>query len=158
MTSPPPRVFRRTLGPVRTTQPRRIVLAVLAAVFLAVVVLPWLASFATDWLWFKEIHFESVFLTSLVARSLLFVVTGVVAFVFVYGNLRWARRGADLPMLVMDRGDGVRLDVSRFIPGSLRAAAAFVAFVAALLGSAQWMSALEFLHGVRTGEADPLFG
>jgi uncharacterized membrane protein (UPF0182 family) len=143
---------------VRSAQPRRIILAVLAAVFLVVVVFPWLASFATDWLWFNEIHFESVFLTSLVARSLLFVVTGFLAFAFVYGNLRWARRGAGLPTLFMDRGTGIRLDVSRFIPKLLLAGAALVAIVAALILSAQWMPALMFLHGVPVGETEPLFG
>src|SRR5690242_4919876 len=95
MTTP----FRVYSGPIppRRTHPRRILLAVLAAVFLVVVLIPWLASFATDWLWFKEIHFESVFVTSLVARVMLFVVTALVAFGFVYGNLRLASRGVDLP-------------------------------------------------------------
>ena len=40
---------------------RRIVLWAVAAIFLAMVVVPWLASFFTDWLWFHEVHFESVF-------------------------------------------------------------------------------------------------
>ena len=142
----------------RRTQPRRIVLAVLGTVFLVVVVFPWLASFATDWLWFKEIHFESVFLTSLIARVLLFVVTALVAFVFVYGNLRWASRGVDLPTLIMQTGSGAHLDVARFIPTLVLVGAAIVAFFAALVMSAQWMPALMFLHGVHVGEADPLFG
>ena len=133
-------------------------LAVLAIVFLVVVVFPWLASFATDWLWFNEIHFESVFLTSLVARLLLFLVTGVVAFIFLYGNWRLASRGVDLPTLVMETRSGVRLDLSRFIPKLVVVVAAVVAFFAALVMSTQWMSALMFLHGARVGEADPLFG
>ena len=158
MTSPF-RVYRGPVRPPRRTQPRRIVLAILAAVFLVVVVFPWLASFATDWLWFKEIHFESVFLTSLVARVLLFGVTAVVAFLFVYGNLRWARPGVDLPALIMNTGSsGVQVDVSRFIPTLMLAGSAVVAFFAALVMSAQWMPALMFLHGVRVGEADSLFG
>src|SRR5690349_23325150 len=107
----PPRIYRGPLRPAHNAQPRRILLAVLATAFLVVVVFPWLASFATDWLWFNEIHFESVFVTALVARALLFVLTGFVAFVFVYANLRWASRGVDLPTLIMDRGSGLRLDV-----------------------------------------------
>ena len=157
MTSPP-RVLRRTLSPASRARPRRILLAVLAAVFLVAVVFPWLASFVTDWLWFNEIHFQSVFLTSLVARSVLFVGTAFIAFVFVYGNLRWARRGTDILTLIMDRGTGVHLDVARFIPPLLLAGAALVAFVAAVVMSAQWLPALLFLHGVPVGEAEPLFG
>jgi uncharacterized membrane protein (UPF0182 family) len=155
---PPFKVYRGPVRPTRGIPSRRIVLAVLAAVFLVLVVFPWLASFATDWLWFKEIHFESVFLRSLIARALLFVVTGGVAFVFIYGNWRWARPAVDLPTLIMNPESGVRLDVARFIPKLTLAVAAFVALVAALVGSAQWMPALMFLHGVPVREADPLFG
>ncbi|HEX3866256.1 MAG TPA: UPF0182 family protein, partial [Gemmatimonadaceae bacterium] len=71
---------------------RRTLLAIAAAMFLVVIGIPWLASFATDWLWFREIHFESVFLTSLAARALLFAAAGVFAFAFSYMNLRWASR------------------------------------------------------------------
>lgn len=156
-TSPTP--FRRSIRPARSVRPSRILLGVAAAVFLGVVVFPWLASFATDWLWFNEIHFESVFLTSLVARTLLFVVTGVAAFAFLYANLRWARRGvANFPALFMDRGGGVRIDVSGVIPKLLLVGTALVSFVAAVVVSAQWMPALMFLHGAPVGQTDPLFG
>jgi len=73
--------FRRSSNPSLSPRLRRIVLGVLAAGFFAVVVVPWLAGFATDWLWYNEIRFESVFLTSLIARALLFVAaTSVAAF------------------------------------------------------------------------------
>ena len=155
----PPVVSRRRAGPVPSARLRRVVLGVFAAVFLVVVVFPWLTSFATDWLWYNEIHFESVFLESLFVRGLLFVVTGLVAFAFVYGNVRWARRGAaDFPTLFLDRGSGVRVDVSHLIPRLLLVGAVFVASVAALIVSTQWMPVLMALHGVPVGEADQLFG
>jgi len=153
-----PLPFRRRVTPARSPRPRRILLALLAVLFLLVFVVPWLASFATDWLWFNEIHFESVFLRSLAARSLLFALSGFVAFAFIYGNLRWARQGLDLPTLIMDPESGPRLDVSRFIPTLTFVVAALVAFLTALTLSAQWMSALMFLHGARVGETDLVFG
>ena len=156
--SPPFKVYRGPVRPTRGIPPRRIVLGVLATVFLVVVVFPWLASFATDWLWFKEIHFESVFLRSLIARALLFIATGGIAFAFIYGNWRWARPAIDLPTLIMSPESGVRLDVARLVPKLALAAAVTVALLAALVGSAQWMPTLMFLHGVPVGEADPLFG
>src|SRR5438094_1886777 len=157
--TPPLSAFPRNRRPVRDTRPRRIVLGVLAVVFLVVVVFPWLTSFATDWLWYNEIHFESVFLESLFVRGLLFVVTGLFAFAFVYGNVRWVRRGAAaFPTLFLDRGSGVRVDVSHLIPRLILVAAVFVASVAALIVSTQWLPVLMALHGVPVGEADPLFG
>jgi len=67
------------------------VIGIVAALFVALIVVPWLASFATDWLWFKEIGFQSVFATSLVWRIGLFVIGGGFAFAYMYGNVRLAR-------------------------------------------------------------------
>ncbi|HEY7235087.1 MAG TPA: UPF0182 family protein [Gemmatimonadaceae bacterium] len=154
-----PATFQRPLRHDRGTRPRSIVLGALAVVILFVLVLPSLAHFATEWLWYDDIHFESVFRTSLIARSLLFVGTALVAFVFVYGNVRWARRGAaGIPVLFLSEGRSVSVDVSRFISMLLVVGAAVVAFVTALVVAAQWMSALMLLHAARVGEVDPLFG
>jgi len=75
MTSP----FERP-GPARLPPlPRsfkRIALGLVAGLFFALILVPWLASFATDWLWFKEIGFQSVFATSLIWRIGLFVIGG----------------------------------------------------------------------------------
>jgi uncharacterized membrane protein (UPF0182 family) len=138
---------------------RRILLGLVAIGFLAIIVIPWLAGFATDWLWYNEIHFESVFLRSLVARALLFVVTGLVAFAFLYGNIRLTRRGsAGIPALYLNRGDGVTVDVSHLVPRLLFIGALVVAFITALVASAQWLPVLMALHAVPVGQADPLFG
>src|SRR5205807_7780353 len=138
---------------------RRIVLGLLAAGFFVFFVMPALAGFATDWLWYDEIRFESVFLTSLIARALLFVVTGVVAFAFLYGNIRWSRqRAGRVPTLYVNRVGAAPLDVSRVVPGLLLAGALLVALVTALIASAQWMAVLMALHAVPVGESDPLFG
>ena len=138
---------------------RRIALGLLAAGFFVFFVMPALAGFATDWLWYEEIRFESVFLTSLIARALLFVVTGVVAFAFLYGNIRWSRqRAGRVPTLYVNRVGAAPLDVSRVVPGLLLAGALLVALVTALIASAQWMTVLMALHAVPVGQPDPLFG
>ena len=138
---------------------RRIVLGLLAAGFFVFFVMPALAGFATDWLWYDEIRFESVFLTSLVARALLFIVTGVVAFAFLYGNIRWSRqRAGRVPTLYVNRVGAAPVDLSRVVPGLLLAGALLVALVTALIASAQWMTVLMALHAVPVGQPDPLFG
>jgi len=43
--------------------------------------------FYTDWLWFREVQFTSVFVTVLQAQVLVGVVTGVVFFLILYGNV-----------------------------------------------------------------------
>src|SRR6476661_5947982 len=66
---------------------RRAVLSILTGVFVALIVVPWLASFSTDWLWYGEIGFRSVFTTSLLWRVLLFFIGGALAFSYFYGNV-----------------------------------------------------------------------
>jgi uncharacterized membrane protein (UPF0182 family) len=135
------------------------VLGIVAALLLTFVVFPWLAGFVTDWLWFKEIHFEPVFVKSLVWRATLFLAGGVFAFGYVYGNVWWARRGtAGFPALFVDRGGGIQLDLSRFIPRLFLVGSILIALVVGASASAMWMTVLMALHGVSVGATDPLLG
>jgi uncharacterized protein len=48
--------------------------------------------FYTDWLWFREVQFTSVFVTVLQTQALLGLVTGAVFFLILYGNVTLVRR------------------------------------------------------------------
>ena len=138
---------------------RRIVLGIIAAIFFALILVPWLASFATDWLWFKEIGFQSVFATSLIWRIGLFVIGGGFAFGYIYGNVRFARgTGTGFPVLYVNRGDGVSVDVSRMLTRLFLPAALVLAFLTAVSASASWLLVLKGFNGVPIGTRDPLFG
>jgi len=138
---------------------RRIIISILAAFFVALIVLPWLASFATDWLWFQEVGFQTVFTTSLVWRVMLFVIGGAIAFAIFYGNVRVARGPEKtFPVLYVNRGDGVPVDVSRTFTKVFFPAALVMAFLSAVTASALWMTFLKAFNGVTVGTLDPLFG
>jgi uncharacterized membrane protein (UPF0182 family) len=135
------------------------VLWIVAGFFLALVVVPWLASFATDWLWFKEIGFQSVFATSVIWRIGLFLIGGIFAFGYIYGNVRLARgAGTGFPVLYVNRGDGVSVDVSRMLTRLFFPAALVLAFLTAVSASASWLVVLKGFNGVPIGTRDPLFG
>src|SRR6266853_574355 len=137
---------------------RRIVLWIIAAVFIVLTVIPWLASFFTDWLWFGEIGFRTVFATSLIWRIALFVLGGAFAFVYFDGNVRIARgAGTAFPVLFVNRGDGVTVDVSRMFTKLFFPAALLLSFVTAVSLSAWWLTLLKGLNGVALGTGDPLF-
>ncbi|HEX7594820.1 MAG TPA: UPF0182 family protein [Gemmatimonadaceae bacterium] len=137
---------------------RRIALGIIALVFLALIVVPWLASFFTDWLWFKEVGFQTVFATSLMWRIGLFVIGGAFAFAFFYGNVRAARgAGSGFPVLFVNRGDGVNVDVSRLFTKLFFPAAIVLSFLTAISLSAWWLTLLKGMNGVALGARDPLF-
>jgi uncharacterized membrane protein (UPF0182 family) len=132
---------------------------IVGGLFVALIVIPWLASFATDWLWFKEIGFQSVFVRSLVWRIGLFVGGGAFAFGYFYGNVRVARgTGTGFPVLYVNRGDGVSVDVSRMLTRLFLPAALVLAFLTAVSATASWLDVLKGFNGVPIGTRDPLFG
>ena len=137
---------------------RRIVLWIVAAIFVALIVVPWLAGFFTDWLWFKEIGFQTVFATSLIWRVGLFFVGGAFTFAYFYGNVRMARgAGTGFPVLFVNRGDGVTVDVSRMFTKLFLPAAVLLSFLSAISLSAWWLTLLKGMNGVALGTRDTLF-
>jgi uncharacterized membrane protein (UPF0182 family) len=138
---------------------KRLVLWILGALAVALIVIPWLATFATDWLWFGEIGFRSVFATSLVWRIGLFVLGGAFTFAYFYGNVRIARgAGTGFPVLYVNRGDGVTVDVSRTFSRIFFPIALVLSFFTALSFSVSWMTVLKAMNGVAVGTTDTLFG
>ena len=157
MTSPFERPGPGRLPPLPSSL-RRVVLSIVALVFISLVIIPWLATFFTDWLWFKEIGFQTVFATSLIARIALFVIGGVFAFAWVYGNVRIARgAGTGFPVLYINRGDGVSVDITRTFTKLFFPAAVLIALVTAISLSASWQTVLKGLNAVQLGQRDPLF-
>ena len=154
----PPAIPLRGAGRQRRPSVRKAVLLVLGVLFFFFVVLPLASGFATDWLWFREVHFEPVFLTSLFWRAALFILGASIAFGIVYGNARMATAAqSGFPALFVDRGGGVRIDISRFVPRFFLVGAILVALIAGLSASALWMTMLMALHGASVGAVDSLF-
>ena len=138
---------------------RRLLIAFAAVVFIVLFVVPWLATFATDWLWFREVGFTPVFVTSLEWRVILFVAGGAVAYAILGVNIRLAaRRGGKTPALFIHRVNQPPLDVSQVLPRMLRLGALLAAFLVAVSFSALWMTFVQAFHGATVGTRDALFG
>ncbi len=138
---------------------RRLIIILAAVVFVALFFVPWLASFATDWLWFRQVGFTPVYLTSLVWRVVLFVIGGVVAYAILGGNVRLATgHSTKSPALYIHRVNQPPLDVTRIVPRMLRLGALLIAFLVAVSMSALWMTYVQAFNAARVGTADPLFG
>ena len=76
-------------------------IVLVAALLLAV---PSVAVFYTDWLWFKEVGFESLFLRRMNAQALIFAIAFFGVFLVLFVNLRYARRALNRPQIVLGTG------------------------------------------------------
>ena len=77
----------------------------LLLVVVALFVVPSAVGYYTDWLWFHELGYEQIFLRTLNAQTIVFGVTFAAVFLFVFLNLRFARRPASTrPRVVLGTG------------------------------------------------------
>jgi uncharacterized membrane protein (UPF0182 family) len=132
---------------------------IIGVLFLLFTVFPGAVSYATDWLWFREVGFQSVFLTELVAKIALFVVTAIVAYVFIELNLRYASGGVSkAPVLWRVSPELPPLDIAHSLSRIAKPIGIIFALIFGLAAAADWMEILQFLHHTSFHVADPVFG
>ena len=136
---------------------RVLVFALFAAIFFAG---PSAVRFYTDWLWFGEIGYQSVFLTMIRAQATLFTIAFGVSAIWLTVNLRTALASiGDLrPVFTTREGIEVPLpgrEQMRLLASGL---AVVLAIVVALYASSQWELWLTWRNGVPFGQADPILG
>ena len=143
--------------------PRPRLLLILAAVLLVVLVTRTAAARLTDWLWFREVGFERVFLLQLVAQWTLGLLAGVGGFAILYGNARIALRGIEMvreSVQVLAEG-GVAMRerfLTRLAELLALPVAGFGALILALAAAAKWRTLVQFYYRTPFGDVDPIFG
>jgi uncharacterized membrane protein (UPF0182 family) len=131
----------------------------LAAIVLFVV--PSAVGFYTDWLWFRELGYERVFLRTLNAQTVVFGVTFAAVFLFLYINLRFARRRtSERPHLVLGTGaDGREIALEgRQLAGMAMPVSLLLAVLVGFTNAADWLMWLSVFNRAPFAEQDPLFG
>jgi uncharacterized protein len=121
---------------------------------------PAVAELYTDWLWFVHVGYERVFLKSLGARALLTVLTGLVVFALLGGNLVVALRALRPRAFMVSTPQGpqpVTMD-ARSIKRLAIGAAGLISLLIAYVAGAQWQTWLYYLHGTPFGRVDPIVG
>ena len=149
----------RTIHPPKIKNPRGVlVMIVLAGLFFAF----WRTTgLITDWLWFQEVGYESVFTTSLYAQAKAAAFFGIPYFLFFFLNLFLANRLAP-KFQVFESSDTIDVIPQGLGKQPLLLLILIVSLVlgllAALAGANQWENLLLFFNGVPFGTNDPLFG
>ncbi|MFF9338401.1 MULTISPECIES: UPF0182 family protein [unclassified Streptomyces] len=131
------------------------VLAVLAMAFVM------FAGFWTDWLWYRSVHYSSVFTTTLWTKIGLFAVFGLLMALAVGLNI-WLAYRLRPPLSAMSLEqqslDRYRMGVAPFKKWVLLAVTALVGLIAGASASGQWRTWLMWINGVKFGEKDVQFG
>ncbi|MET8699943.1 UPF0182 family protein [Kitasatospora sp. NPDC004723] len=151
--------FRRRVGPPsRRARVLLLTLGVLAVLFLLFVMF---AGFWTDWLWFRSVHYSSVFTTQLWTKIGLFAVFGVLMAVIVGFNV-WLAHRLRPPLSAMSVEqqslDRYRSGLAPFKRWALLGISLVIGLVAGAAASGQWRTWLLWTNGTSFGTKDPQFG
>jgi hypothetical protein len=132
-------------------------LIVLGLVLLFVV--PSAVEFYTDWLWFRELGYEGVFLRGINTQVIVFAATFTAVFLLLSINLGLARRTFIRPQIVLGTGvDGRAIALEgRRLAKIATWASAGIAVIFGLSSSDDWLAWLTFFKGGSFGSVDPLF-
>ena len=127
---------------------------------LVLTTIPSLAEFYTDWLWFKEVGYEQVFLKSLSARATTGMVVGGIVFAFLWLNLRIALKLLRRREFAIATPEGPR--VITVDTGRLRSLIYTIALAASVLiglySASSWATWLYAWHATSFGRVDPVLG
>ncbi len=112
----------------------------------------------TDWLWFGEMGFTTVFWKSLLTKLWLSLAAGAIFFIVVYGNVLLARKMA--PRYQFGPGSEIieRTPVpDRVMRWLIPLILVFPTLIAMVAGGSAWMEFLKFSSGASFSIADPVF-
>ncbi|MFI9390685.1 UPF0182 family protein [Streptomyces bauhiniae] len=143
--------------PSRRVRTLLVTLGVLAALGMAFTMF---AGFWTDWLWYRSVHYTSVFTTTLWTKIGLFFVFGLLMALSVGFNIWLAHRmRPPLSAMSMEQQslDRYRMGIAPYKTWLLLAVTALVGLIAGASAAGQWRVWLMWVNGVPFHQKDPQF-
>jgi uncharacterized membrane protein (UPF0182 family) len=134
-------------------------LMIVVALFVLVTVVPTFVGLFTDWLWFREIGYQTVFSKVLTTKIALFVGAAVVTYMFLSLNIRLARSGpSKVPVLWRVNPEAPPIDVAAGLMKTATPIVFVLTFFFAIGATGSWMNLLQVTHRSLFGATDPIFG
>ena len=148
--------------------------AKIAVILLVLGLLMAVMRYYVNWMWFESLGFDSIFVTTLLSKVFLYVIIFIVAFLFIWLNLRLTKRSGDEPeeaaeeavydeegnvVYMMRRGGNPFAD---FLTGKvgkwvfIGAALLGAIFVSSVAGD-NWLTVQQYFNSVAFGTTDPIF-
>src|SRR6478672_637822 len=132
---------------------------IIVALFLLFTGIPGAVGYYTDWLWFREVGFQSVFGTELIAKIGLFVVTAIVAYFFITLNGRYAAGGVSkAPVLWRMSPELPPVDIAHNVGKIVMPVGVVLALFFGLGAASSWMELLQMANHTAFHSVDPVFG
>ncbi|WP_074854268.1 UPF0182 family protein [Gordonia westfalica] len=138
----------------------KIVIGLGVAVLVLLLIGPRLIGLATDWLWFRDVGYSSVFSTVIWTRVILFLITTLVVGLIIFGAVALAYRSR--PVFVPTAGPNdplarYRTAIMTKVRWFAVVPALIIGALAGLVAQGSWGTVQMFLHGTSFGEKDPQF-
>jgi len=119
----------------------------------------------TDYFWYYQIQFTTLFTKTLITKLTLGGIFGLTSLIVLLVNLWIARKFSKIPFIAVGRGEPLsspipipQLEELKPVLEKLMVAIMFViAFFVGSWAASHWETALKFLHAVPFGTLDPLF-
>ncbi|HLW60516.1 MAG TPA: UPF0182 family protein [bacterium] len=144
-----------------TARPGRLRRTLLILLVALLVLLPSLARTYTEWLWFGEVGYRSVFWIPIVSGMVVAFVAALSVFVILWVNTRPLLRLRQIPRVIDLQPSGgrtYRQVIVRLRPATLLAAGAgIISLLAGQAAGGAWQTFQLWLHRVPFGIADPVF-
>ena len=139
--------------------PLRMIISALFAVVL-ILSLPSFEEIYTEWIWFGDTGFQTIFLKSLTTKALLGIAGFLFAFAFLFTNFRLAVQGADRPFVIFPGGGDIQPIVlqQRHLGVLAAGLSGVLALFIAGIVSGQWLVVLQFFNATAFGTTDPILG
>ena len=139
---------------------------VYSVVLLALFITPNFLGLLTDWYWFQEIGFSTIFTTILITKIFLGLAVGILSVVIIYLNLWLAKRLVVSRPLIVRLPEGVgaqadmvrKLDLTRYMNTFALPVSLILGFFTGLAGAGKWETVLKYFNATPFGVQDPIFG
>ncbi|QQS48806.1 MAG: UPF0182 family protein [Acidobacteriota bacterium] len=145
----------------RPGRPRWLIFLVVA--ILLFILMPGMINYFTEWLWFDQMGYTNVFLTTLRTRILAGLIPGIVAMLIIWLNFKLALRLSSpysklVRYITINQQKVPAIEFSRLTEKWALPAALLIGLFLGLQLWDSWDVFLQFRHRTSFGVADPLFG
>ncbi len=138
----------------------RIILFVILGLFLTLFFLPQFISFYVDWLWFKDVRFEKIFITKINAQAITALAGILAGFLITYANILFSMHATRGRAIVTTAYSQTlpQLDILRHFDRLKIILPIVIGLLVGLLLNNNWLTFLCYFNGVASGFSDPIFG